>query len=182
MQCFLILDYHFPYTLWCFCFYNLNSSSLLRLGSLESWDFWQHGNSLFPNRGVRSYQVTWRRSTSALRRLCTGVPQGLVLGPLQFSVYIQSLVNDRSSHGFSYSCYADDTQFILPQTLMFLHVSQHVWQISHHGFPMDLISWNLISANWCTSPFHAVEQNSPGCLNSWIAGCLQTVTTFSPST
>ena len=42
-----------------------------------------------------------------LQEIPTGIPQGSILGPLFFSIYINNLIN--SSNIFNYLMYADDT-------------------------------------------------------------------------
>ena len=55
----------------------------------------------------RFQYVQFENSESGLREITTGIPQGSILGPLFFSVFINDLVN--SSAKFQFLMYADDT-------------------------------------------------------------------------
>ena len=51
--------------------------------------------------------VAFKNINSDLQEIRTGIPQGSILGPLFFSIYINDLIN--SSNIFNYLMYADDT-------------------------------------------------------------------------
>ena len=59
----------------------------------------------------RKQYVKFRNNKSSLRDVVCGVPQGSILGPLLFIIYINDICN--VSENLNFALYADDTTFYI---------------------------------------------------------------------
>ena len=64
----------------------------------------------------RSFSVRLGDSSSSSAPLHCGVPQGSILGPILFALYLLPLREIFRKHGMSYHFYADDCQLYMPIT------------------------------------------------------------------
>ncbi|KAL2098087.1 hypothetical protein ACEWY4_007294 [Coilia grayii] len=123
----------------CHCCYYcqyLLSPALTRLlvGSVDMSSLLQLAHCLFVAHNPTS--THGQGQLSSTHTLSTVVPQWLVLEPLLFTIYTTSLDHINRSCGFSYHCYADDTQLYLsfqPDTTVSAGLSElSTWMREHH--------------------------------------------------
>ena len=83
---------------------------LVLLDLSAAFDTIDHDNPYFSNHTQR---VQIDDVLSDYANIICGVPQGLVLGPLKFSLYLLSINAILKYHKIGYHVYADDTQLYM---------------------------------------------------------------------
>ena len=88
----------------------------------------------------RCFSVGIGESTSSQAPLHCGVPQGSILGPILFSLYLLPLGDIIREHNVSFHCYADDTQLYLP-----ISPDENFCMAKLHSCMADIKSWMTVN-------------------------------------
>ena len=87
-------------------------------------------------RWMKSYLTGWSSRVNIAGELSDpwvadfGVPQGSVLGPILFSLYITPISDIINKHGLQYICYADDIQLTSFDPRSLENINETLYQIS----------------------------------------------------
>ena len=94
--------------------------------------------------GDRTQFVNINGSTSERRVLQFGVPQGLFLGPLLFSLYTSPLSDIASKHELSFHFYADDRQLYVTFETSSLN-DMELSKCRLEGCVLEIDTWTLLN-------------------------------------
>lgn len=100
-----------------------------------------------------------------------GVPQGSVLGPLRFSLYLLPLGSIFRNYGVSFHCYADDVQMYLP--LRGLDLASVTPLLSCFGEVKNWMSLNLLKLNYAKTEVVVLSPSNVSELPLMDLGCLR---------
>lgn len=93
-----------------------------------------HWTGSFPTCQIGLILVTLADVSSLCGRLKCGVPQGSILGPLLFTIYLRPLGHILCSHSIDFHCYANDTQLYGPLNPGSTEVSQILSRLMSENF------------------------------------------------
>ena len=89
--------------------FEILQGTLQQLGIRDTAAAWFHS---YMQHRMQCVKIENEKSTP--HELTQGIPQGSVLGPILFTLYMTSLGRVLRHHGVRYHCYADDTQLWIP--------------------------------------------------------------------